>query len=81
MELRMPVGCTAITGLSTLPLPPNCVMILFLGAPTMANPKVATVAFIVAVAFILVILLLPATRDEVTASMPTNAAVSDTRSK
>ena len=47
----------------------------------MANPKVATVAFVVAAAFILVILLLPATRDEVTASMPTNPAVSNTKSK
>ena len=47
----------------------------------MANPKVATVAFVVAVAFILVIRLLPATMDEVTAIMPTNPAVSNTKSK
>ena len=41
----------------------------------------ATVAFFGPAAFILVNLLLPATRDEVTASMPTNPAVSNTKSK
>lgn len=47
----------------------------------MSNPKVVTVAFVVAEAFIVVVLLLPSAKQEVTASMPAGASTVGIKSK
>jgi hypothetical protein len=47
----------------------------------MGNPKVAIVTFCLAVGFILVVLSLPSSKMQITASVPTVPSVLDTKSK